>query len=99
MADEIETQALIDTGFEGDLALPRLRLPPDMPRSIRRSFRVGDGRVIYLASYPGTVEFVDVARTVPIAISIGTPEILIGRGVLNHFRVTFDHGREVMVEP
>ena len=95
----LETEAFVDTGFDGGLLLPSLRLPDAAPPNLVRSFTLGDGSVVPLPAYRGQVEIVGIAKSIQTMISIGAPEILLGRHVLNHFRVTFDHGREVVVEP
>ena len=95
----LETEALVDTGFDGGLLLPPLRLPDVEPSNLTRSFRVGDGRIFPLPAYVGEVEILGVNRRIRTIVALGAPEVLIGRTVTAHFRVTFDHGREVVVEP
>ena len=49
--------------------------------------------------YAGTVELLDQpGRHFVLMIAIGD-EFLVGIEVLNHYRVTFDHGQQVIVEP
>jgi predicted aspartyl protease len=96
---DLITSGFVDTGFDGDVMLPPLRLPDNAQPVASRSFRSADGRVLYLPAYSGLVQVEGIDRTLPTSISVGTEEVLIGRGVLDHFRVTFDHGREVVVEP
>jgi hypothetical protein len=52
-----------------------------------------------LPAYRGQVEISGIGKSIQTLIAIGAPEILLGRHVLDNFRVTFDHGREVVVEP
>ena len=69
--EDIHTEALVVTGFEGDVMMPRLRLPASVRPSTRRSFLMGDGRVIHLASYPGELQIVGLERIIRVAISEG----------------------------
>jgi predicted aspartyl protease len=94
----LETEAFVDTGFDGGILLPPLRLLDLAPTNLLRTFTLGDGRAVPLPAYRGQLEVVGIATSIETIIAIGAPEILLGRQVLDHFRVTFDHGREVIVE-
>lgn len=95
----VETEALVDTGFAGGFLLPPLRIPSVEASDMTRSFVVGDGRLVPLPVYFGEVEVVGLSKPVRTLIGVGAAEILLGRRVLDHFRVTFDHGCEVVFEP
>ena len=79
--------------------LPPLRLPQGARSVGDRSFRSASGTVLYVPAYSGIVRIEGIDQVLHASISVGTEEVLIGRGVLDNFRVTFDHGREVVVEP
>ena len=93
-----EARAMVDTGFDGYLAVPASAL------SRFRSYgnvhaRTASGEVVTVASYLGTVELLDEPGPVDSYIIALGDEYLVGIEVLNHFRVTFDHGQRVIVEP
>jgi clan AA aspartic protease len=94
-----DVEALVDTGFYGHLVVPETlvgRLP--QPHTFDRA-RTASGEVVVVGIDEGTVEVVDQPRPIEASIiALGT-EFLIGIQTLNHFRVTFDHGQRVIVEP
>ena len=96
---EIETDALVDTGYDGHLILPTIRLPEDVEPFTQRWLQSADGRLSRLPSYRGEIEIVGLSAVLPCPTVIGGSEVLLGRKILDNFRVTFDHGREVVVEP
>jgi predicted aspartyl protease len=97
--EDLVTEALVDTGFDGDILLPQLRLTTSAGVGVRRSFRVGDGRVVNIPTYPADIQVVGLDAILRVSVGLGSPEVIVGRGVIDYFRVIFDHGREVVVEP
>lgn len=93
-----EVLALLDTGFTGHLAVPTTILNGDfgLPDS-RVDWELADGTVIDAPVYFGTVEVVGFT-SVPAAITILGTDYILGRGVLDRFKVTLDHGQRVVVE-
>ncbi len=94
-----EEPALVDTGFDGHLAIPEAlaaTLPP--PLYLRR-IRTASGQVVRVPAYLGTVEFVDQPGPFDALVIAQGDEFLIGLPMVNRFRVTFDHGQRVLVEP
>ena len=91
--------ALLDTGFTGHLAIPPSFLNGSLglPDTVV-DWELADGSIIHAPVYFGTVEIVGLAR-VPAAITMVGNEYVLGRGILDRFRVTFDHGQQVVVEP
>lgn len=90
--------ALVDTGFDGHLALPEAlidRLPE--PMYLRR-VRTASGQVVRVPVYLGSIELVDQPGPIDALIIALGDEYLLGLPVLNHFKVTFDHGQRVSVE-
>ena len=94
-----EEPALVDTGFDGHLAIPEAvaaTLPP--PLYLRR-IRTASGQVVRVPAYLGTVELADQPGPFDALVIALGDEYLIGLPVVNRFRVTFDHGQRVVVEP
>ncbi|MBM2827338.1 MAG: hypothetical protein HW403_1402 [Dehalococcoidia bacterium] len=94
-----EAVALVDTGFDGHLAIPEDWIESlQSPLYIRR-VRIASGQVVRVPVYLGAVELVDQPSTInALVIALGD-EYLVGIETLNHFKVTFDHGQKVIVEP
>lgn len=92
-----DLDALLDTGFDGDVAVPRASVadgdPPDgyLPR------RLADGSDVLSPFYHGTVSLGDVGSFPVLIVALGD-EPLVGRGVSDRFKVTLDHGYQVIVE-
>jgi len=95
---EIETDALVDTGYDGHLILPVIRLPDEVEPFTQRWLQSADGHLSRLPIYRGEVEIVGLPAILPCSTVIGGSEVLLGRKILDSFRVTFDHGREIVVE-
>jgi predicted aspartyl protease len=89
--------ALLDTGFDGYLAVPE-GLIGALPRPARRRVQTASGQVVRVPVYLGTVELVDQPGPIDALIIALGDEYLLGLATLNHFSVTFDHGRQVSVE-
>jgi predicted aspartyl protease len=93
-----EALALSDTGFTGDLAIPtasvsaKLGLP-----DARIDWQLADGRTIDAPVYLAVVEIVGLPP-MPAAITVLGDEYIMGRGVLDKFRITLDRGRRVVAE-
>lgn len=91
--------ALVDTGFTGALAIPatifngKLGLP-----DARTVWELADQSKISAPVYMGSIEIIDFSPMSG-AITIVGNEYILGRGVIDRFKVTFDHGKRVIVEP
>lgn len=91
-------EALIDTGYDGDMVVPE--------GLIDHSVLVDGSIVLILAdgSERETPAYLAEATIGPIRMSnvvltvLGTAA-LVGRGLIQRFRVTLDHGERVIVEP
>ena len=96
---EIEAYALIDTGFTGSLAVPSelLNQTTEMPDS-RVRWALADASIIDAPIYLGDVEIVGFTPIPGISITFLGEEFVLGRGIIDRFRVTLDYGRRVIVE-
>lgn len=90
--------ALLDTGFTGNLAIPTTFFNGNfgLPDA-RIEWELADGRIIDAPVYLGTLEIIG---TPPIIVSITAlgDEFILGRGVIDRFKVIFDHGKRVTLE-
>ncbi len=94
-----DASALLDTGFTGDLVVPTSLLTSSLGLpDARVDWELADGSIVGAPVYFGIIEIVGLAR-VPATVAALGNEYILGRGVIDRFRVTFDHGRQVIVEP
>lgn len=93
-----EEFAIVDTGFDGHLAIPEslIEILPS-PLYVRR-VRTASGQVVHVPAYLGTVELLDQPDEIDALIIALGDEFLIGLPTINHFKVTFDHGERLIVE-
>jgi predicted aspartyl protease len=93
-----EFEALLDTGFDGDVVLPAgLFTDADAPDGYL-TCQLADGTERLMPLYRGVIRVGDLATFPIVALALGD-EPLVGRGISDHFRVVLDHGRELIVEP
>jgi predicted aspartyl protease len=94
-----EAFALVDTGFGGHLAVPEALLGQlPQPTYVHRD-RTASGQVVRVPAYVGTVELRDQPGPIRAVVIVLGDEYLVGLRTVNHFKVTFDHGQRVIVEP
>jgi predicted aspartyl protease len=91
--------ALEDSGFEGHLAIPAALAQTLPPPSHLRRVRTASGEIVLVPVYSGTIELLGQPRVIDALIIALGDEFLIGIATMNHFRMTFDHGQHVIVEP
>jgi predicted aspartyl protease len=94
-------EALLDTGFEGDLIIPEDFLTAGRPDSYLH-FTLADPTATVLApSYLGMVEIANLGDTgvSSAIISVLGAEAIIGRNLIRRFTITLDHGRRLRIEP
>ena len=90
--------ALLDTGFDGYLAIPE-SLIASLPLPVhRRRVQTAGGQIFRVPVYLRAVELVDHPGPFDALILALGDEYLLGLAALNHFRVTFDHGQRLIVE-
>ena len=92
-------RALIDTGFDGYLILPVSFAANLGAADSHAQWTLADGTSIFLPEYRGGVEIVDLGFTFMARIVLMGDECLIGQGIIRQLKVTFDHGKQVVVEP
>ena len=93
--DEI---AVLDTGFEGGIAVPQAILKDvGLPVGRVRLELVG-GNQISVPFYYGSWQIGDLGPF-PVRIDVVGDEVLIGQRAIAYLTVTLDHGRRVIVSP
>lgn len=94
----VEVEALIDTGFDGEVIVPAALILATTPPIGQSGWRLADGSQISTPAYTGVLQ-IGGMRVAPIAVTALGDEPIIGRAVTRRFTVTFDHDRQVVVEP
>jgi predicted aspartyl protease len=93
---EADEEALLDTGFDGDLAVPPGLVTNGQPDGHLR-WTLADGSTILAPYYMGTISVQDMGPFPCVVTALGD-EPLVGCGVAAHFTITLDHGQTLSVE-
>lgn len=94
----IQVEALLDTGFDGAVALPS-SLANELGQPTTSTIGIlADGSSVRVPIYAGQVR---VGATVlsPVEVMVLGDEALVGRGISDRFPIILDHGRQIVVEP
>jgi predicted aspartyl protease len=89
-------EALLDTGFDGGMAVPPSLLSGREP-DWHRLWQLADGSQVPAPVYQGIVRLGDF-QPIPVHVVGLGDEYIIGVGILNRFAITFDHGERVVVD-
>lgn len=92
-----DEEALLDTGFDGGIAMPPFLLAGQEP-DWYQLWTLADGSHVTAPVYRGAVQLGDF-EPIPVPVVALGDEYMIGLGILRHFAVTFDHGERVIVNP
>ena len=93
-----EVTSLVDTGFSAEVIVPDGFLGPDAKVHGYADLQVADNRMLKAPVYLGTLDIVPVSSGIEVAvIQMGRIHVL-GRGVIDQFKVTFDHGQRIVFE-
>ena len=93
-----DVEALLDTGFDGDLALPpELVMNGDPPDGHHR-WRLADGSIVRAPFYVGTLR-VGATEMMGMLVTAMGDEPIVGRGILTEFTVILDHAQRLIIEP
>ena len=95
--------ALLDTGFSDQLAVPTSALE-DEPALVGDpdtwvNVRVADGRSIAVPLFDGTIELPNLSTVEGASIMVMGDQYIVGRGILDLYKVTLDHGQRLIIEP
>ena len=100
---ELDTQALIDTGFSGDIVVPATKELLQSTPGAYATWTMADGSEVLAPIFLGTIRFPEldeeVAEMVGVTITVLGDQALIGQSVLRRFTLTLDHGKQVILEP
>lgn len=91
-----EVEAMIDTGFDGDITVPAHLVSNERPDD-RQRWTLADGSRVYAPYFLGSLQVGDFAPVEAIITALGE-EPLVGRSITDRFRLTLDHGERVIVE-
>lgn len=92
-----EEEALLDTGFDGGMAMPPFLLA-GQTADWYQLWTLADGSQVSAPVYQGAIRLGDFEPISVAVVALGD-EYIIGLGVLRHFAVTLDHGERVVVNP
>lgn len=92
-----KVEALIDTGFEGDVVVPKGLLTNGDPPDTLLPWQLANETVVLAPVYAGRIKLGNIASFTVSVVTLGN-EVMIGRGVTDRFKVIFDHGRKVIIE-
>ena len=95
---EEDVEALVDTGFDGYVAVPSGFFSANDPPDLSVSCVLADDSVVLAPAYYGTVRLGSFVPFVALIAVLGS-ELLVGRELTSHFTVILDHGERVIVEP
>lgn len=98
--DELTVEALVDTGFDGDVVLPSIvisGLALDEPDAFL-TWRLADGSDVVTGSYLANAGIRGLPGSHSVLVSVLGDESIVGRGLTDHYRVVFDHGERVIIE-
>jgi predicted aspartyl protease len=94
----LDVEALLDTGFDGDVAMPTSLAVDGVVPAGNMTCRLADGSPVAAPVYRGTVSVGSFGPFRVYVIALGD-ELLVGRGVSDRLRITLDHGQQVIIEP
>jgi predicted aspartyl protease len=100
---ELDTHALIDTGFSGDIVIPSTEEIKKHEPDAYATWTMADGSEVLASMFLGTIRFPaldeDVAEMVGVTVTVLGDQALIGQSILKRFTLTLDHGKQVILEP
>jgi predicted aspartyl protease len=90
--------AYADTGFEGGFTVPSTYADLLGIEDMQTTVRTADGQEYQVATYLGQLTIVGIDEPLRVRFLTLGDEFLLGRRVLDRYRVTFDRGQQVIVE-
>jgi predicted aspartyl protease len=94
----VDIDALVDTGFDGDIALPASFPRFDRQPTFESRWILTDGSQVIAPGYQGSA-LIDSIGTFAVAVTMIGNEPLVGVGFVRRILLTLDHGERVIVGP
>ena len=95
---ELDIEALVDTGFDGAVTISPGTIDPTIVPDMQFNLALADGTELFAPAYLATVRVGTLDAVLTMVIALGE-EPLLGRDVIDRYRVVFDHGTRILVEP
>src|SRR6185436_19521997 len=95
---EFDIEPMVDTGFDGGLTVPRGLIPSSIPPFGTSDWKLADETEIQASTYVARVTIGSLPPVTTLVIVLGDDPLL-GRDVIDHFSLHFDHGRQLIVSP
>lgn len=95
---EFDIEPMVDTGFDGGLTVPRGLIPSSIPPFGISEWKLADDTEVKLPAYIARVTIGSLQPVATLVIVLGDDPLL-GRDVIDHFSLHFDHGNQIIVEP
>jgi predicted aspartyl protease len=90
--------AYVDTGFDGYVIVPATHTSVLGAPQFSAPWELGDGSVVQAQEYRGDLLLSGLNVSIPARITVLGEEYLVGRGVVDRLRMTFDHGQRLLLE-
>ena len=90
--------AYVDSGFDGYLLVPAAQATLVGPPQFSTSWELGDGSVVQAQEFRSEIQVSGLPLTIPARITFLGEEYLLGRGIIDRVRMTFDHGQRLILE-
>lgn len=94
----LRAEALVDSGFDGGLLLLAAMLPDGKALTGHIRWRLADGSQVDLPVLFGRVDVAELGARPALISLLGNAPVL-GRALLDQFRIVLDRGRRVIVGP
>lgn len=95
---EADLEALLDTGFDGDVVVPSNFHSNGHPPEAYLRWTLADGSQVEAPAFRGVLYIGEMGPISVVVTALGD-EPMIGRKAITRFTVTLDHGQRVIVEP
>lgn len=90
--------AYVDTGFDGHLAIPQARIDETAPPDGAFELQMASGETVPAQAYYGSLELIGVSDPSDAWVVALGNEFILGRAVIDRFRVTLDRGTRLIAE-
>lgn len=95
---DFELEALVDTGYDGGVILPPKLISNGEVSGWLVDCKLADDSMVKVPAYIGSVRLGN-KKLSSITVLVMGDEPIIGREIIKHFKIIFDHGRKVIIEP